>query len=71
LSFFQKILQIAAPLMSAVQSLFSYVIILSVFGYFLDHRLDTFPLLFLITLFLGLIIGFYQLSRAANLKKKF
>jgi F0F1-type ATP synthase assembly protein I len=70
LNFFQKILQKAAPVMSAVHSLFSYVIILSVFGYFLDNSFGTFPLLFLIALSMGLIIGFYQLSRVTNSKKK-
>jgi|TARA_B110000438_G_scaffold302274_1_gene359480 F0F1-type ATP synthase assembly protein I len=70
LNFFQKVLQKAVPVMSAVHSLFSYVIILSIFGYFLDNSFNTFPLLFLIALFMGLIIGFYQLSRATNFKKK-
>ncbi|MBT4249242.1 hypothetical protein HOA87_03595 [bacterium] len=70
MNFFQKILQKAAPVMSAVHSLFSYVIILSAFGYFLDNSFSTFPLLFLIALSMGLIIGFYQLSRVTNSKKK-
>jgi len=70
LNFFQKILQKAGPIMSAVHSLFSYIIVLAVFGYLLDKRYNTFPLLFLIALFIGLMVGFYQLSRTVNLKKK-
>ncbi|MFL2989533.1 MAG: AtpZ/AtpI family protein [Candidatus Neomarinimicrobiota bacterium] len=70
MNFFQKILRKAAPVISAVHALFSYVIILSVLGYFLDNSFSTFPLLFLIALFMGLIIGFYQLSLLTKFKKK-
>ena len=58
---FQELIKKAAPIMAAVQSLFFYVIILSIIGYFLDKKLKTFPILFIILLFAGLIIGFFQL----------
>ena len=58
---FQEIIKKAAPIMAAVQSLFFYVITLSSIGYVLDKRLKTFPILFIILLFAGLIIGFFQL----------
>ena len=58
---FQRILKKAAPIMAAVQSLFFYVIMLSTVGYFLDKNLKTFPILFVILLFIGLLIGFFQL----------
>ena len=58
---FQEIIKKAAPIMAAVQSLFFYVISLSSIGYVLDKRLKTFPILFIILLFAGLIIGFFQL----------
>ena len=41
MNFFQKILQKAAPVMSAVQSLFFYVIIFSIVGYYVDKKFDT------------------------------
>ena len=43
MNFFQRILQKAAPIMSAVQSLFFYVIIFSLIGYYVDQKFDTFP----------------------------
>ena len=59
---FHEIIRKAAPIMSAVQSLFFYVLIFSAIGFFLDKKLETFPILFIILLFLGLIIGFLQLQ---------
>ena len=58
---FQEIIRKAAPIMAAVQSLFFYVIILSIIGYFLDKKLKTFPILFIILLLIGLVVGFFQL----------
>ena len=58
---FQKIIYKAAPIMAAVQSLFFYVIILSVIGYYADKKFKTFPVLFIILLFVGLFGGFFQL----------
>tara|TARA_Y100000591_G_C21377391_1_gene471754 strand:+ start:279 stop:488 length:210 start_codon:yes stop_codon:yes gene_type:complete len=58
---FQKLIKKAAPLMAAVQSLFFYVITLAAIGYFFDKRLKTFPILFIILLFIGLVIGFFQI----------
>ena len=58
---FQEIIKKAAPIMAAVQSLFFYVIILSTIGYFLDMKLKTFPILFIILLLIGLVVGFFQL----------
>ena len=58
---FQEIIKKAAPIMAAVQSLFFYVIILSIIGYFLDKKLKTFPILFIILLLIGLVVGFFQL----------
>ena len=51
----------AAPIMAAVQSLFFYVITLSVIGYYVDKKFKTFPVLFIILLFVGLFGGFFQL----------
>ena len=67
---FQEIIKRAAPIMAAVQSLFFYVIILSTIGYFLDKKLKTFPILFIILLFAGLIIGFFQLYIPAKRDSK-
>ena len=47
--------------MAAVQSLFFYVITLSVVGYYVDKKFKTFPILFVILLFVGLFVGFFQL----------
>ena len=58
---FQEIIKKAAPIMAAVHSLFFYVIILSFIGYYVDKKFKTFPILFIILLFVGLFIGFFQL----------
>ena len=67
---FQKILAKALPVMAAVQSLFLYVIVLSGSGYFLDIKLGTFPVSFIILLFIGLFIGFYQLYKKTDKRFK-
>ena len=58
---FQELLKKAAPIMAAVQSLFFYVITLSAIVYYLDKKFKTFPILFIILLFIGLFAGFFQL----------
>ena len=58
---FQELIKKAAPIMAAVQSLFIYVITLSAIGYFVDKKFKTFPVLFIILLFVGLFGGFFQL----------
>ena len=57
---FQELIKKAAPIMAAVQSLFFYVITLSVIGYYADKKLKTFPVLFIILLFVGLFGGFFS-----------
>ena len=58
---FQELIKKAVPIMAAVQSLFFYVIALSAIGYYLDKKFITFPIFFIILLFVGLLVGFYQL----------
>ena len=58
---FQELIKKAAPIMAAVQSLFFYFIILSVIGYYVDKQFKTFPIFFIILLFVGLFVGFLQL----------
>ena len=58
---FQELIKKAAPIMAAVQSLFFYVIALSFIGYYADKKFNTFPVLFIILLFVGLFGGFFQL----------
>ena len=58
---FQELIKKAAPIIAAVQSLFFYVITLSAVGYFADKKFNTFPILFIILLFIGLFVGFFQL----------
>ena len=70
MNFFQRILQKAAPIMSAVQSLFFYVIIFSLIGYYVDQKFDIFPLIFLPCLLIGLAFGFYQIYVLVNFKNK-
>tara|TARA_B100001250_G_scaffold219965_1_gene188696 strand:- start:68 stop:280 length:213 start_codon:yes stop_codon:yes gene_type:complete len=70
LNYFQKILIKAAPVMSAVYSLFLVTIILSYLGYYLDKKLETFPIIFLLGLVSGLFLGFYQLIKIMNSQKK-
>ena len=70
MNFFQRVLQKAAPIMSAVQSLFFYVIIFSLVGYYADQKFDTFPFIFLLCLLVGLAFGFYQIYVLVNFKNK-
>ena len=58
---FQELIKKAAPIMAAVHSLFFYVITLSVIGCYFDKKLKTFPILFIILLFVGLFVGFFQI----------
>ncbi len=58
---FQELIKKAAPIMAGVQSLFFYVIVLSGIGYYVDKKFKTFPILFIILLFVGLFAGFSQL----------
>jgi|TARA_B100000287_G_scaffold395914_1_gene411122 F0F1-type ATP synthase assembly protein I len=69
-SYFQKILIRAMPIMSASYSLFISTLILSALGYFIDKNFNTFPIIFLISLFFGMIVGFYQLARKIGPKNK-
>ena len=69
MNYFQKILIKAAPVMSAVYSLFLVTIILSYLGYYLDKKLETFPIIFLLGLVSGLFLGFYQLIKIMNSQK--
>jgi len=66
---FQELLKKTAPIMAAVQSLFLYVIAFSTVGYYLDKKFKTFPILFIILLFAGLLVGFFQLYTLG--KKRF
>ena len=70
MNYFQKILLKAAPIMSAVYTLFLSIIILSYLGYYLDKKMNTFPLIFLLSIIFGLFLGFYQLEKITNAKKK-
>ena len=63
---FQEIIKKAAPIMAAVHSLFFYVIILSVIGYYIDRKFKTFPISFITLLFVGLFVGFFQLYTLAK-----
>ena len=58
---FQELIKKAAPIMAAVHSLFFYVITLSVIGFYVDKKFNTFPIFFIILLFVGLFVGFFQL----------
>ena len=58
---FQELIKKAAPIMAAVQSLFFYVITLAAIGYYIDKKFKTFPILFIILVFVGLFVGFFQL----------
>ena len=58
---FQELIKKAAPIMAAVQSLFFYFITFSVTGYYVDKQFKTFPIFFIILLFVGLFVGFLQL----------
>ena len=58
---FNELIKKAAPIMAAVQSLFFYVITLSSIGYLVDKKFKTFPISFIILLFIGLFAGFFQL----------
>ena len=55
--------------MSAVYTLFLSIIILSYLGYYLDKKMHSFPLIFLLGFVLGSLLGFYQLMKITNSQK--
>tara|TARA_Y100000591_G_scaffold309683_1_gene311224 strand:+ start:459 stop:671 length:213 start_codon:yes stop_codon:yes gene_type:complete len=60
---FQELIKKAAPVMASVQSLFVFVITFSAIGYYVDKKFNTFPIIFIILLFVGLFLGFFQLYK--------
>jgi F0F1-type ATP synthase assembly protein I len=60
---FQRNVSESVPAAAASYSLIGAIILLGALGYLADRWLDTAPWLLLLGLFLGIIVGFYELVR--------
>lgn len=69
-TYLQKIIKQSGPAMGASYTLIASVIILGTIGYFLDIWLDTSPILLLIGLLLGIVVGFYEIAKVIWLNKQ-
>ena len=63
-SYLQKIIKQSGPAMGASYTLIGSILILGTLGYFIDKWQDTSPIFLLIGLFLGIIVGFYEIAKA-------
>ena len=70
INYFQKVLTKSGPIMSASYSLFFIVILFSIIGYYLDKTFHSFPIVFLLLLFFGLLVGLYQLYKVVKTDSK-
>ncbi|RMF09386.1 MAG: hypothetical protein D6762_03870 [Candidatus Neomarinimicrobiota bacterium] len=61
--FLQKIVREAGPAASASYTLLAAVLLLGGIGYVLDRHYETAPVLLLIGILLGLVVGFYELAK--------
>ena len=61
--YMQKIIRQSGPAAAASYTLIGAVIILGALGYFADKWLNTEPILLIIGLILGVIVGFYELAK--------
>ena len=69
-SYFQKVLNQAGPAASASYSLIASIFLFIFGGFYIDKYLDTSPSGIIIGMFLGLVVGFYQMVKFANYKRK-
>ncbi len=68
--YFQKVLNQAGPAASASYSLLASILLFIFGGFYIDKYLDTSPSGIIIGMFLGLVVGFYQMVKFAKYKKK-
>jgi F0F1-type ATP synthase assembly protein I len=61
--YMQKIIRQSGPAASASYTLIGAVIILGSLGYFADKWFNSEPVLLIIGLFLGIVVGFYELAK--------
>ncbi len=61
--YMQKIIRQSGPAASASYTLIGAVIILGGLGYFADKWFNSEPVLLIIGLILGIIVGFYELAK--------
>ena len=67
---FQKVLNQAGPAASASYSLIASIFLFIFGGFYIDNYLDTSPAGIIIGMVLGLVVGFYQMVKFANYKRK-
>ena len=68
--YMSKILKESGPAASASYALIGAILLLSFSGYMLDKFFTTDPWFLFIGIFTGLIVGFYELFKLTNIKKK-
>ena len=63
LSYFQKIMKASGPVAAASYGLIGSIVLLSFLGYFLDKWFETAPWLMMAGMVMGVISGFYEISK--------
>lgn len=63
LSYFQKVVRASGPAAAASYTLIGAVIFFGAIGLLLDKKFDTAPILLLVGILLGLVVGFYELAK--------
>jgi F0F1-type ATP synthase assembly protein I len=61
--YLQKIIRQSGPAASASYTLIGAVILLGAFGYFADKWFHTAPILLIVGLLLGIVVGLYELAK--------
>ena len=59
----QRYLRQSGPAAGAAYTLMGAILFLGALGFFLDHYFNTSPVLLLLGLGLGIVVGFYELAK--------
>ncbi len=63
LSYFQKVVRASGPAAAASYTLIGAIIFFGAIGLLFDKKFGTSPVLLLLGILLGLIVGFYELAK--------
>ena len=66
---FQKIIKQAGPAASASYSLVASILLFTFIGWYIDSNNDTSPFWVIVGIFIGILVGFYQLIKTMTSKK--
>ena len=66
---FQKIIKQAGPAASASYGLVASILLFTFIGWYIDSNNDTSPFWVIVGIFIGILVGFYQLIKTMTSKK--